>query len=85
MEESRKHESISGNMLKVLLPLIVLLVVGINLVLFLIIRNNNKRTLNLAMSEIIENHATLFAKHVGVPHIAKYQRHCKFENAADPC
>ena len=63
MEESRKHESISGNMLKVLLPLIVLLVVGINLVLFLIIRNNNKRTLNLAMSEIIENHATLFAKH----------------------
>ena len=63
MEESRKHESISRNMLKVLLPLMILLVVVINLVLFLLIRSNNKRTLNKSMSEIVENHATLFAKH----------------------
>ena len=63
MEESRKHESISGNMLKVLLPLMLVLVVAINLVLFLLIRSNNKRTLNHAMLEIVEDHTTLFATH----------------------
>lgn len=48
--------------MKVLTPLVVALVVGVNVLLFVMIRSNNKRTLTVAMTEIVNQNTALLSK-----------------------
>ncbi len=63
MDKSPKKETIIGNMMKVLVPLVFFLVLGVNLTLFLIIRHNNKEALSQAMYEMVTNNADYISKH----------------------
>ena len=63
MDKSPKKETITGNMMKVLVPLVFFLVLGVNLTLFLIIRHNNKEALSQAMYEMVNNNADYISKH----------------------
>ena len=45
-------------MMKVLIPVTIVLVAGVNTLLFLIIRSNNKQLLNKAMDEIVSNNVS---------------------------
>ncbi len=55
MGKSQKRESIVVNMMKVLIPVTIALVAGVNTLLFILIRTNNKALLNQAMDEIVTN------------------------------
>lgn len=58
MGRKKKRESIVVNMMKVLIPVTLVLVVGVNTLLFLIIRSSNKALLNQAMNEIVSNNVS---------------------------
>ncbi|MBR4214686.1 MAG: hypothetical protein IKR94_05155 [Bacteroidales bacterium] len=55
MGKSQKRESIVVNMMKVLIPVTIALVAGVNTLLFILIRTSNKALLNQAMDEIVTN------------------------------
>ena len=48
-------------MMKVLVPVTILLVSGVNIVIFLLIRNNNKALLNQAMDEVVTDNVALLS------------------------
>ena len=64
MSKSQKKESVIGNMMKVLVPLTLLSVAGINIVLFLMIRQSNKALLNQAMDEVVSDNVALLSEQI---------------------
>ena len=57
MDQSPKKDTITRSMMRVLVPLTFFLVLGVNLILFFLIRNNNKAALSKAMEEIVTDNA----------------------------
>lgn len=61
MPKRQKREFVIRNMMKVLIPVTVFLVAGVNILIFLLIRNNNKALLNQAMDEVVSDNVALLS------------------------